>query len=153
MPDLSCKFTQKEETQMIPSINMVTAEGIPLPSACIEIDGYEYLIEESKAKLVTARRTNGQLEETTSDVDAEGPEISTITFDAKVWFNQSVKTQGKPALELKDKEGKAEITIDFAEHQSMQDYWQRFSEGATNNQKVEGTCEFYIKTVLIPSLR
>ncbi len=100
-----------------------------------------------------SRDESGKLEET----DKQGAEsvynVNEITFTAQVWVNHNTRSAGKPSFDLMDENRQKEIVIDLDVHPEIGDYFDNFDVNATDSQRVEMTCEKFIKEIFVNKFR
>lgn len=143
---------------MIRSLPLTLAQGLSLHSACIEVSKIELDAHELRNISEVYVRSNGELKEakeTSLEEDADPQIVVTgLRFEALVWVNENTHQQNKPAFELMDKEQKTTIEIDFEKYPAIADHFDNgFNPEATKGQRLEGTCEKYISTVLVDLLK
>jgi len=140
---------------MIHSLSITLAQGLALHNACIEVNSIELQGYESRSINARYSRNEGELAEVTSNSEATAKTVVTgLTFEAKVWVNVNTKEQNLASFDLLDKQQKKEITINFDEMPELAEFLDNgFDENATKGQRLESTCEKYIKDFLVNDLR
>lgn len=141
---------------MITSLAITLAQGLALHSACIEISEIELDAYQRKNLSETYKRVNTELSATERpEEEAEAELIVTgLRFKADVWVNENTKASGKPAFDLMSADQSEFIEIDFEKNPAIADHFDKaFGEQATRTQRLEATCEKYIRDVLVNELR
>ena len=140
---------------MIRSLPITLAQGLSLHSAFIEVSQIELDAREVRDVSERYVRDNGELKESNSESGADFEVIVTgLRFKALVWVNENTHQQDKPAFDLMDKDHKTAIEIDFAKYPAIAEHFDNgFNPEATKAQRLEGTCERFISTVLVDLLK
>lgn len=140
---------------MIHSLTITLAQGLALHNACIEVSSIELQGYESRSINARYSRDNGELTESQNQTEATAKTVVTgLTFEAKVWVNVNTKEQNLASFDLLDKEQNSAISINFDEMPELADFLDNgFEDGATKGQRLEATCEKYIKDFLVNDLK
>lgn len=143
---------------MIQNLNLVTAEKLNIPTACIEIDydngprvSFKSVTEEWHT---LEKNNNGEavLVKDEEEGEKEEPTIDLIEFGADVWANPNYR--GKlPSIPLLDESFCDRIKFRVSGHPSLINYIERLDGNMSEGKQVEMVIYEYIKTVLAPKLR
>lgn len=140
---------------MIQSLPITLAQGLSLHSACIEVDKIEIDAFERRNISEVYVRESGELKQAKGDSEAEFETVVTgLRFSALAWVNVNTHQQGKPPFPLLTNDEKVMIEIDFEKYPQIADHFDNgFNPEATRSQRLEGTCEKYIRDVLVEALK
>ena len=140
---------------MITALPITLAQGLALHSGCIEISQIEIEGHEIRKTSELYVRKEGELKESGSASDEEFETIVTgLRFKASVWVNENTRAQGKPPFELMNQAEETILEVDFEKYPAIAKHFDEgFNEEATRTQRLEGTCEKYIREVFVDLLK
>lgn len=139
---------------MIRSLSLILAQGATLHAGCVTINAASMNGMKQTPVVKSFGVDNGNFVELNDEQGEEETIVTGLSFTASVYFNENTFNQGLPPFALLDEKHNSVIEIDFDKHKEIELHFESgFADGATLAQRIEGTCEKYIKDVLSVALK